>query len=79
MKLKQQIYIFHLLKVQVFSARFSSDITVGCGIFNIQSIECPYTQHLFNSTGMTSFQPEVVFLAIAKSHTHSHIRGISLK
>ena len=80
-EIKQQIiiYFIYLKVLQVFSVRFSSVITVGFGIFNIHSIECPYTQHLFNSTGMTSFQPEVVFLAKAKSHTHSHIRGISLK
>ena len=41
-------------------------------MFNIQSIECPYTKHLFDSTGMTSFQPEVDLLAKAKSHTLSH-------
>ena len=42
-------------------------------MFNIQSIECPYTQHLFDFTGKTSFQPEVDLLAKAKiTHTLSH-------
>ena len=43
--IKQQIiiYFIYLKVLQVFSVRFSSVITVGFGIFNIHSIECPYT------------------------------------
>ena len=47
-------------------------------MFNIQSIEFPYTQHLFDFTGKTSFQPEVDLLAKAKiTHTHTLTSGVS--